>query len=79
VDTTTQQVLSVAESARVLGLSRNSIYRLAQAGKIRTAHTGVRRVLLPRAEIERVLRGEGAATDAAHEPSRDAVRGPAAA
>jgi excisionase family DNA binding protein len=57
VDTTTKRVFSVAETAEVLGLSRNSVYRLAQAGKIRTAKTGVRRVLLPREEIERLLRG----------------------
>ena len=53
---TDRQVLTVAESAQVLGLSRNSIYRLAQTGKIRTARTGVRRVLVPRVEVERILR-----------------------
>jgi len=44
------------EVARQLGVSRDSVTRAIQRGEIKPIHFG-RRVLIPRSELERLLRG----------------------
>ena len=44
---------SLAESEAVSGLSRSTLYRLIDAGKLRTVQRGRRR-LVPSAELERL-------------------------
>ena len=51
-------VVTVAEASRMLRLSRNSTYAAIRNGDIRTLRIG-RRLLIPRAALERLLAGEG--------------------
>jgi excisionase family DNA binding protein len=46
--------LTVAEAARALGIGRNTAYAAAQRGDIPTIRVG-RRILVPRAGLERLL------------------------
>jgi excisionase family DNA binding protein len=46
--------LSVAEAARVLRVSRTTVYRLAWCGKIRVVKVGGR-TIVPMSEIRRLL------------------------
>jgi len=46
--------LTVAEAAKVLGIGRNTAYAAAQRGDIPTIRVG-RRILVPRAGLERLL------------------------
>ena len=48
-------VYTTDEVAKLLTVSRSTVYNLVQGGKLRRVKLG-HRVLFPRAEIERVLR-----------------------
>ena len=52
-------VLTVEEAAKYLSISRGSAYQACQAGEIPTIRIG-RRLLVPRAQLEAILNGEGA-------------------
>ena len=49
--------LTVPQAARLLGISRGSGYQAAQLGEIPTIKIG-RRLLVPRAALDRMLAGE---------------------
>jgi excisionase family DNA binding protein len=51
------RTLSVEETAKELGISRNTAYEAARRGEIPTIQIG-RRLLVPRIALERMLRGE---------------------
>lgn len=55
-----QRLAYTIDDARELlgGISRNSIYRLSAAGKLRLIKVGGR-TLIPRSEIVRLLEGDG--------------------
>jgi excisionase family DNA binding protein len=50
--------MTVEAAARELGISRNTAYECARNGQIPTVRLG-RRLLVPRAALEAMLRGEG--------------------
>jgi excisionase family DNA binding protein len=50
--------MTVEAAARELGISRNTAYECARTGQIPTVRLG-RRLLVPRAALEAMLRGEG--------------------
>ena len=52
--------MTVEAAARELGISRNTAYECARTGQIPTVRLG-RRLLVPRAALEGMLRGEGKA------------------
>jgi excisionase family DNA binding protein len=54
---------SIAESAATSGLSRSTLYRLMEAGELRTVKRGQRR-LVPTAELQRLC-GAGVEGEAA--------------
>jgi excisionase family DNA binding protein len=54
-----RQTLTVEEAARVLGIARGSAYEAAKVGHLPTIRIG-RRLLVPRAALERLLAGGGA-------------------
>jgi excisionase family DNA binding protein len=56
--------LSVPEAARLLGISRQSGYEAATRGEIPTIKIG-HRVLVPRAQLEKLLAGAGGSKAAA--------------
>lgn len=72
MDTIRRETLNVKEVAAIFGVSANSVYRWAHSGDVRLISLGTRRVLFPRAEIERILQG---ATE--HEASLDDLLGAA--
>jgi len=47
--------LSISEAAGVLGVSRRTIYRMAQSGQIKTTRI-MRRRLVSSSEIQRILK-----------------------
>ncbi|MCH8813922.1 MAG: helix-turn-helix domain-containing protein [Chloroflexi bacterium] len=49
--------MTVQEAGEALGLSRNSAYEACKTGAIPTLIIG-RRILVPRAQLEAMLRGE---------------------
>jgi excisionase family DNA binding protein len=49
-----QPVLTVSEAARLLRLSRAFTYELVASGALPSVHFG-RRIMIPRAAIERIL------------------------
>ncbi len=53
----TPATFSVPEAGKVLGIGRNAAYEAARKGQIPTIRVG-KRVLVPRAALERFLRGE---------------------
>jgi excisionase family DNA binding protein len=55
--------MTVEAAARELGISRNTAYECARTGQIPTVRLG-RRLLVPRAALESLLRGEGRAPNA---------------
>ena len=57
-----RQTLTVVEAARVLGIARNSAYEAARVGLIPTIRIG-RRLLVPRAALERLLAGDATPVD----------------
>lgn len=58
-----RETLTIEEAARMLGIGRNSAYEAARRGEIPTLRIG-RRLVVPRAALERILKGE-----AAHAPA----------
>jgi excisionase family DNA binding protein len=52
--------MTIESVARELGISRNTAYECARTGQIPTVRLG-RRLLVPRAALESMLRGEGRA------------------
>ncbi len=50
--------LTVEEAAEILGISRNSAYALAKTRELPTIRLG-RRLVVPRAALERLLAGAG--------------------
>jgi excisionase family DNA binding protein len=55
--------MTIEAVARELGISRNTAYECARTGQIPTVRLG-RRLLVPRAALENMLRGEGGAPPA---------------
>ena len=55
-------ILSVTETAYLLGLSRNSTYQGVQSGAIPSIRVG-KRILVPRAALERMLECGGTNAD----------------
>jgi len=55
---TDRLTLTVEEAARMLGLSRGSVYEAAHSGDIPTIRIG-RRILVPRVALERMLERPG--------------------
>ena len=51
-------VLTVDETAALLGISRGLAYQMARQGNIPTVRLG-RRLLVPRPALERMLQGDG--------------------
>jgi excisionase family DNA binding protein len=49
-----RQVFTVAETAQILGIGRNSAYEAVRRGDIRSVRIG-KRLIVPRAEICRIL------------------------
>ncbi len=54
-----RQTLTITEVAKVLGIGRNQAYEAARSGQIPVIRIG-KRMLVPCAAIERMLRGEAA-------------------
>ena len=52
--------LSVEEAGRLLGIGRGAAYNAAKRGQIPTIRIGSR-LLVPRAQLERLLNGDGPA------------------
>ena len=55
-------ILSVTETAYLLGLSRNATYQGVQSGAIPSIRVG-KRILIPKAALERMLEGGGTHAD----------------
>lgn len=55
MEETSKLAFSKGEAARVLSVSRDSVSRAIAAGKLKAVKFG-RRVLIPKAELERLLR-----------------------
>ncbi len=62
LDTPQTLTLTVPEAAKVLGISRALAYEAARTGDLPTVRFG-RRLVVPRAALDRVLNGETAHTD----------------
>lgn len=60
VDKVERRTLTVEEAARALGIGRSAAYAAARSGELPTVKIG-RRLLVPRAALDRMLAGEGAA------------------
>ena len=54
-----RRTLSIEEAAAELGIGRNGAYEAARAGQLPTIKIG-RRLLVPRAALDRLLSGEAA-------------------
>jgi len=52
-----RQTYHLQEAAKILGIGRNQAYEAAKRGEIPSIKVG-KRVLVPRAALERLLRGE---------------------
>jgi excisionase family DNA binding protein len=57
VDTSERQLLTVEETARLLGIGRSAAYEAARTGQIPSLRLG-RRVLIPKRSLMRLLAGE---------------------
>ncbi|MFD1983539.1 helix-turn-helix domain-containing protein [Mesorhizobium newzealandense] len=55
----TRQTITIAEAAKALGIGRNAGYEAAHRGEIPTIKIG-KRILVPRAALDKMLRGEAA-------------------
>ena len=55
-------ILSVTETAYLLGLSRNATYQGVQSGAIPSIRVG-KRILVPKAALDRMLEGGGTNAD----------------
>jgi excisionase family DNA binding protein len=71
-----RQTLTVEEAARVLGIARGSAYEAARVGHLPTIRIG-RRLLVPRAALERLLGGDPGPPVATPLGPRDGRRDPA--
>jgi len=58
MNTETKRVYTMAEVAKILGVSLNFCYMMARAGKIPSLKIG-RRVMVPSAMLEKMLNLEG--------------------
>jgi excisionase family DNA binding protein len=58
-ETALRQTLTVEETSRRLGLSKNAAYDAARRGDIPTIRIG-RRILVPRVALERLINGNAA-------------------
>ncbi len=56
---TNQHVMTVEEAAEILRISRNGAYEAVKRGEIPSIRIG-RRILIPRAALEMMLKGEAA-------------------
>jgi len=54
-----RRVYSMKETIALLGIGINTLYKLRDTGQIKTIKLG-KRVLIPVAEVERILNGEAA-------------------
>jgi excisionase family DNA binding protein len=54
-----RRTVTIEEAGRELGISRNGAYEAAKRGEIPTIKIG-RRILVPRAALDRLLSGEAA-------------------
>lgn len=54
-----RRTIDVPEAGRILGLSRNAAYDAAARGEIPTIRIG-KRLLVPKAALERLLNGQAA-------------------
>jgi len=66
------QTLSVPDAARVLGISRLSAYRAASRGEIPTLRLG-KRLVVPKAALEEMLRNPSGHAATAGQAAREAV------
>ena len=64
IESAQRRVLSIEEAGRLLGLSRAAAYAHAKAGTIPVIRLG-RRVLVPKAALERLLEGPAPSQGAA--------------
>lgn len=55
----TSALVSASGVAQILGVSQRQVYELVRRGRLRRVDMGNRRVYVPRAEVERLLRTEG--------------------
>ena len=54
MNTNSAALLSVADAARALGISTDTVRRLIDAGDLKAVHIGAR-LLVPRSEIDRAI------------------------
>ncbi|MBK9165835.1 MAG: helix-turn-helix domain-containing protein [Bryobacterales bacterium] len=59
-----KQTVSVEEFAAVMGIGRNLAYRSVERGDVRAVKIG-KRIVIPRAEVERLLNGAQSQNNAA--------------
>jgi excisionase family DNA binding protein len=57
VDNMERKTISVPEFARIVGIGRASAYNAVKRGEVKAVWIG-KRVVIPRTELDRVLRGE---------------------
>jgi len=62
MDAIIRQTLTIEETARALGIGRNQGYEAARRGDIPTIRIG-KRLLVPRAALERLLEGKAPARE----------------
>ncbi len=53
-----RQTVSVPEFSRIVGIGLASAYKAVERGEIKAARIG-KRLVIPKTEVERVLRAEG--------------------
>ena len=66
VDTQARLTLTVQEAATLLGIGRNSAYEAIKTGTLPSVQIG-RRILVPRAALERMLMAPNETADGDHE------------
>lgn len=57
-DIVERQGYNVSESARIVGVGRTTMHKMIREGRIRPIKIGAR-TIIPRSEIDRILRGGG--------------------
>ncbi len=57
-ETVERQGYNVSESARIVGVGRTTMHKMIREGRIRPIKIGAR-TIVPRSEIDRILRGGG--------------------
>ena len=50
-----RKTLTVTEAAQVLGISRDAVYQAVKTGALPALRLGLRRIVIPRAQLERLL------------------------